>query len=492
MKLLTWSVAIVFNCLFLPVALAQPDNFANRQVLAGSFVQASNNNQTATREVGEPTDTGYRSLWYSWTAPDTGEITISLDGGDIFNKTLDVWMGNTVSGLKWVAGANSGSAPATTFPVAKGTTYAISMGSYFSSEYGNIVVSLTLDTSSPINTLNLIGTGTTTNDLFASRILSSTEFGSYLVYNESSGRDTLEPTPGYKTMWWTYHAPKTGRLTVTTDGSWIFTKWLSVWSGSLIQNLVQLVPNESDGAFSFPVIQGNDYQICIGSYYSSEGGPIVLTFLLDSNSDLNSFNLSGGAAIGNDSFANAKVLAGTSPAAVTYCTYATREALEPANNGYRTLWFKWTADVAGNTQILTQGSDTFTKLITVYTGTAINNLTQVVQSAAANLATASFSAVAGQTYYVSVGSYYSNDSGSIVFSWFGQPGTPTTGPALTIERAVRLKFQSESGRAYRIQTSSDLSTWNSLTNVITGNGAIKEVFVGEDGANQKSFRVFVQ
>lgn len=473
-------------------AYALPDNFSNREVLSGAFAQATNNNQPATRETGEPTDTGYRSLWYSWTAPDTGEATISLDGSDTFPKTLDVWMGTSVGSLKWAAGSSSGAVATTTFPVAKGTTYAISMGSYYSSDYGNIQVSVTLNTSSPINTLNVIGAGTTTNDVFANRIVTSTEFGSYVVYNESSGRDTLEPTPGYKTMWWTYRAPKTGRLTVTTDGSWTFPKWLSVWSGSLVQNLVQLVPNESDGAFSFPVIQGNDYQVCVGSYYSSDGGPIVLTFLLDSNSDLNSFNLSGGAAIGNDSFANAKVLAGTSPAAVTYSTYATREALEPANNGYRTLWFKWTADVAGNTQILTQGSDTFPKLVTVYTGTAINNLTQIVQSAAINLATASFTAVAGQTYYISVGSYYSSDSGSIVFSLFGQPGTPTTGPALTIERAVRLKFQSESGRTYRVQVSPDLSTWNSLTNVITGNGAIKEVFVGEDGAGVKAFRVWIQ
>jgi hypothetical protein len=415
-------ILLQFAALLCPV-LAQaviPDNFANRQVLTGDFVQATNTNQNATLEVGEPSATGYRTLWYSWTAPDTGEVTITLDGGDSFLKVLSVWMGNSLGGLKTIVAGTP-----VTFPVVQGTVYAISTGSYYSGDYGNIQINVSLDTGSTINTLSFIGPGTTTNDLFVNRILSSTEFGSYLVYNGSSGRETLEPTPGYKTMWWTYRAPATGRLTITTAGSWNLLKTISVWSGSAVQNLLQLIPEVSGSDCLLPVVQGNDYQVCVSSYYSGDGGPIVLTFMLDTDSDLNSFNLSGGAVFTNNNFNSAAVLTGASPAVIFYNDYATREALEPANNGYRTLWFKWTAPVAGQTQILTQGSDSFLKLITVYTGTTINTLTQVVQSSALNLATATFTAVAGQTYYISLGCYYSGDSGSVLLSIFGQPGTPT-------------------------------------------------------------------
>ena len=464
-----------------------PDNFANRQVLTGAFVQATNNNQNATLEVGEPSATGYRTLWYSWTAPDTGEVTITLDGGDSFTKVLCVWMGTSLGGLKTIVGG----APVT-FPVVQGTVYVISTGSYYSANYGDIQINVSLDTGSQINTLTFFGPGTTTNDLFVNRIVSSTEFGSYLVYNGSAGRETLEPTPGYNTMWWTYRAPANGRLTITTDGSWTYLKTISVWSGTAVQNLQQLIPTVSGSDCLLPVIQGNDYQICVSWYYSGQGAPIVLTFMLDTDSDLNSFNLSGGAVFTNNNFNSAAVLTGASPAVISYDTYATREALEPANNGYQTLWFKWTAPVSGQTQILTQGSDSFLQLITVYTGTTINSLTQVIQPTSGNPVTAAFNAVAGQTYYISHGSYYSGNSGSILLSIFGQPGSPTTGPTITVQRAVKLRFQTQAGRTYRIQQSQDLNTWNSLTNVISGNGAIQEIFVDGQDMATKLFRVSVQ
>jgi hypothetical protein len=186
------------------------------------------------------------------------------------------------------------------------------------------------------------------------------------------------------------------------------------------------------------------------------------------------------------------VLTGHTPAAVTYNTFATREALEPSDNGYRTLWFKWTAQAAGQTQILTQGSDSFYKLITVYTGTSINTLTKVIQSGTGNFPTTTFNSVAGQTYYISVASYYSSDSGSILFSIFGQPGSPTVTPPLAISRAVKLRFQTETGRTYRFQESTDLGTWNSLTNVVTGNGAIHEIYVDGQNSPNRMFRVVPQ
>ena len=474
-----------------------PDNFANRQVLTGTFAQAANNNQNATTEVGEPSATGYRTLWYSWTAPANGEVTITLAGGDSFYQTLSVWMGSSVSSLKPVVPLTTSYSASVTFPVVAGTVYAICTGSYNSSDYGNIQVNLTLDTGSTINNLNIIGLATTTNDYFASRIITSTQYGSFVVYNGGATTETLEPATGYKTMWWTYRAPANGRLTITTDGSWSYYFELSAWTGTAIQSLKQIVP----GSFAYPptvltipVIQGCDYQICAGDYDSSDaGGPIVLTFTLDPNSDLNSFNLTGGAVFTNDNFSSAYTLTGDSPAVISYNTYATREALEPSVTGYKTLWFKWTAPVAGSTSMTTSGSDSsFYKSVTVFTGTAINSLMQTT-NVTGYTPTATFTAVAGQTYYVCLGNYNSGDSGgSLLLGIFGQPGTLATGPNLTIEKAVHLKFQTQSGHTYRVQQSTDLKNWNSLTNVFTGNGAIQDIYVGGADAGNKMFRVSTQ
>ena len=74
-KIILFQIAAL---LFAVVARAAiPDNFANAQVLSGSLVSATNSNQTATTENGEPTATGNQTLWYVWTAPATGEATIN-------------------------------------------------------------------------------------------------------------------------------------------------------------------------------------------------------------------------------------------------------------------------------------------------------------------------------------------------------------------------------------------------------------------------------
>ena len=496
-KKLLIQLAVLFQA---AAALAIPDNFVSPQILTGSFVQATNNNQTATTEVGEPSVTGYRTLWYSWTAPANGEVTITLAGGDSFYQNLGAWMGGAVTSLKTIATVSGSTSATLTFPVAQGSVYAISTGSFYSSDYGNIQINLSLDTGSTINNLNIIGTATTTNDNFANRIFTTTQYGSYIVYNASATRETLEPTPGYQTMWWTYHAPADGRLTISTDGSWSFYKQISAWSGTAVQSLSNLVPavtasgSSSTTPLTLPVIQGNDYQICLSSFYSSDGGPIVVTFILDSNSDLNSFNLSGGAVFTNDNFRSAYTLTGDSPAVISYNTYATTEALEPSTTGYNTLWFRWTAPVAGSTQIQTQGSDSsFYKTLLVSTGTTINGLSKVTNSTGYTLPTVTFNAVSGQTYYISLGNFYSGDTGgALLLSIFGQPGALAAGPSLTIEKAVHLKFQTQSGHVYRVQQSQDLQAWNTLTNVFNGNGAIQEIYVGGQSAATGMFRISAQ
>ena len=473
--------------LFTAAASAQtiPDSFAGAQVLSGSLAQAVNNNQNATTETGEPASTGYRTLWYSWTAPASGVATINLNGSDSFSQVLTVWLG---SSLPNVSLAVSGST-ALTFPVAAGTVYHICTGSYYSGNYGNIEVNLSLNTSSTINTLNVIGGATTTNSAFASRVVVNTQDGSTIGYNGSSVKEALAPNPGSSPLWYVYHAPATGRLSLSLTGSASYTQDLTVWHGSQVQNLIQLIPTSTSGTASLPVVQGDDYVVCVDSYYNGNSGPIVLTFALNANSDLNGYNLTGGAAFTNDNFSGAATLSGSSPAVVSYSTYATKQALEPANNGNNTIWFSWTAPAAGATQVLTQGSDSFTGVLSVYTGTGINNLTQVTQT---NTGAASFTAVAGQTYYISFGSYYSGQSGAVVLSVYGQTGGPVTGPVLTMRNAVGVRFQTVSGRSYRLQQTLDLVHWNSLTNLISGDGSIQEFFVDTQGTPNASFRVSAQ
>jgi hypothetical protein len=77
------SFGVLIACIaawFPLLAVASPANdaFANAQILAGATVDITGDNTAATLEAGEinPASDGGASVWYSWTAPATGWVTI--------------------------------------------------------------------------------------------------------------------------------------------------------------------------------------------------------------------------------------------------------------------------------------------------------------------------------------------------------------------------------------------------------------------------------
>lgn len=111
------------------------DNFANRTVLTGTNITVSGNNSGATRETGEPYDigsTGGKSVWWSWTAPQSGSVTISTIGSN-FDTVLGVYTGTSVSALTRIASDDDSGGNATskvTFLATSGVTYQISVDGY--------------------------------------------------------------------------------------------------------------------------------------------------------------------------------------------------------------------------------------------------------------------------------------------------------------------------------------------------------------------------
>ena len=81
------------------------DDFADRIALSGTTVSAAGTNAFASKEPGEPHhagDVGGHSVWWTWTAPANGAVTISTP--DVLFKTLlAVYTGNSVTNLTLVA-----------------------------------------------------------------------------------------------------------------------------------------------------------------------------------------------------------------------------------------------------------------------------------------------------------------------------------------------------------------------------------------------------
>lgn len=127
-------------CLAAARSQAQPANdaFANRIQLVGSNAVASGSNVGATWEVGEPYHAGNgggTSIWWLWTAPADGGVTISTAGSS-FDTLLGLYTGSSVSALTTVASNDDESRAAAIYTsklvvnVLAGQTYAIAVDGY--------------------------------------------------------------------------------------------------------------------------------------------------------------------------------------------------------------------------------------------------------------------------------------------------------------------------------------------------------------------------
>lgn len=111
------------------------DNFADRITITGTSITTIGTNNHATREAGEPYDisnTGGKSVWWSWAAPKSGTVTISTIGSN-FDTTLGVYTGSAVSALNKIASDDDSGGNATskvTFSANSGVMYQISVDGY--------------------------------------------------------------------------------------------------------------------------------------------------------------------------------------------------------------------------------------------------------------------------------------------------------------------------------------------------------------------------
>jgi hypothetical protein len=108
------------------------DNFAAAFGINGSQGTTNGTNVRATKETGEPNhagNAGGASVWYNWTAPANGSVTIDTIGSS-FSTLLGVYTGTTVSSLTSIASDNGSAgngASRVTFAASSGTTYRIAI-----------------------------------------------------------------------------------------------------------------------------------------------------------------------------------------------------------------------------------------------------------------------------------------------------------------------------------------------------------------------------
>jgi hypothetical protein len=404
-----WNVA---NSVFLtsdggPTTPAN-DDFSAAQLLSGTeVVRVGDSSEGATKESGEPAhagSSGGASIWYSWTAPSSGQAVVDTAGSS-YDTLLAVYTGSSLGSLTEI-GSNDDVEPGSdtssrvSFEAVAGQTYKIAVDG-FGGAAGTARLQLVAQSPPPAN------------DAFdAAQELPGSDVSREADTNRKATKETGEPAhagnAGGASVWYRWTAPADGPVVVDTSGS-DFDTLLAAYTGSTVSSLVTVASNddaESSGDLTsevtFTASAGQTYRIAVDGF-KGEGDPAVGTVRL---------HLRGTEpAPSNDDFASARQLSGSEAFRVGDTNRkATKETGEPAhagNAGGASVWYRWTAPADGPVVVDTSGSD-FDTVLAAYVGGSVASLAEVASNddvSGLRTSRLSFDADAGVTYRVAVDGY---------------------------------------------------------------------------------------
>lgn len=195
------------------------DNFANALAITGaSGTTAGVDNTSATVEAGEPSGSGvhnYHSVWFKWTAPDSGPVVFSTGasvatGGGPLDTTLTVWVGTSLGALAQVAvnDDNPDAPPGppwdytskVAFSAVAGTDYYLQVGAYSTADVGTVILAWE---TPPLPTFSSIQFGD---------YLDVSDLGDGKIRVDSKGGDPAMPFDASITTTFDFAAPVAGSL----------------------------------------------------------------------------------------------------------------------------------------------------------------------------------------------------------------------------------------------------------------------------------------
>jgi hypothetical protein len=385
------------------------DDFSDAIELSGATASADGTTANAGLEPNEPRHNNYSyydeypaSVWYSWTAPVTGKVSITRSSAGASHVTA-VYTGDSLDSLTRIAGDYYGNG-ATSFRAQAGTTYRIAVAGYVSSTAG--AFTLEVEQNPPpnddfANAEELTGTGA---DVTGS--------------NRNGGAEPSEPPHGdygygygpNASVWYRWTAPDDGSAAVDVSGS-EFSAVVGVYTGSQVASLTRVTTQGPASRRVFKAVAGTTYYLAVDGYSWGTTGKIKLALDLYGTPQ-------------NDGFANAEELTGSFASAAGSTLGATREPGEPWHYSYASspsVWYRWTAPHTASVDFAVQGYD-FPAGITLYSGKSLDSLSRIT----GGYGFASFTAQEGSTYYIAVDGYYSDAAGAFTLSvsqpWWDDPG----------------------------------------------------------------------
>ena len=502
------------------------DDFANRTVIFGPDYWISGSLSNATIEAGEPFIDGVSSgqtVWGTWTAPSNGIVTLSVNGTG-FSPLLTVYTGSDLPSLSLIANNNYLTCyehsecgchwrvrGQTTFHVARGEAYQITVDSAVITDaswvlqttpwYSWSVVSTTNVPAGGDVQLGLQFTPAPVNDDFENRVKLSGSRLFTAASNAGATKQSGEPNhlgnPGGSSVWYSWTAPASGRVTLSTNEvpaysppsssggevtiitiGWpgppptcgneidqnpppIFYPVFAAYTGTAVNSLTpaNCLPVSLDAfpnAVEFDAVKGQTYQIAFDGNMGTTGDiPLYLALTKPAS---------------NDNFKNRIKLHGIDVVATGYNAGATHEPGEPAigDSTGKTVWWSWTAPVGGTVSIDLSGSD-YSFPVAVFTGSSFARLSMVATDSGG----LTFEAVEGQTYQIAVGDH-AGLTGAIKLEL---QATIVDLPLLqTVRRPANsalLRYRASAGQVILLLCSNDGANWQNVRTGVANRGMVE-------------------
>ena len=342
------SVAVVVGEADVPAPVQRPanDDFADAVELEGAGGEITFDLVAATPDPGEPPyplagldPTRERSLWYVWTAPETGlahfTVVQSTPGDYSDYVVVDIFQGSSMAGLKSVGPGRLGGGK--TFFATQGETYRVRLGVHSGTLAGR-------RSAMPDLTLRWGPGSRPEHDDYARAAALEGEAGAMLGSNQGATTEAGEymgntspasavATAGWAgSVWYRWTAPSTGdyRFSVNRESLLVAA---FVGDGLAAARMVSGAPAQgvqSDG-IAFPATEGVEYRIGVAVGSAWWAGT--------------EFELSWGPGArelpANDDFADADLTFGDFGTGYVAFDDMTVEHGEPPASGVRTAWWRW-------------------------------------------------------------------------------------------------------------------------------------------------------
>jgi len=277
-----------------------------------------------------------------------------------------------------------------------------------------------VSTGGRLNLHKLLGASTAgvNNDDFENALRFEGVFGYWSGSNKKATREADEDSfslagTGNRSLWFAWKAPYKGLVEFTVEASekpFRIIAFRGSEKGSLgIASDGGSVSDAATKTIRFYCQQDQEYRFLVDSSHAT-GQNLLVTM---------------GLKAVNDPIAGALTLTGDRFSTKANSRNATAEAFETTTphagvGKGKSLWWKWTPDFDGDFVITTQGSE-FDTVLAVYTGTP-GSLTEVTSNDDRNAmdwtSQATFTAVAGTTYYIAVDGFRGDAAGNIVLNGF--------------------------------------------------------------------------